>query len=198
MTREPSVVLFRRDALAALAALAAGGGAVAALEADTRREVEEHPFGPGASTGQSQPGRALTGPEVDSLVAIARVVYPSSVAGVDEFVRTFVDHRSDIRPDHARDLSRTLDRLDELARAWHGDPLVALDAAALEQLLREVGADTADPDPAGTIAEQVRYFLVNELLYALYASPTGGELVGIENPQGYPGGIESYRRRPSK
>jgi hypothetical protein len=42
----------------------------------------------------------------------------------------------------------------------------------------------------------VRYYVVNELLYALYTSPTGGELVGIENPQGHPGGHESYQHEP--
>jgi hypothetical protein len=43
----------------------------------------------------------------------------------------------------------------------------------------------------------VRYYVVNELLLALYASPTGGELVGIENPQGHPGGTASYQQGPS-
>jgi hypothetical protein len=63
-----------------------------------------------------------------------------------------------------------------------------------------MGADTADPDPDpdGTDAGRVRYYVVNELLYALYASPTGGELVGIENPRGYPGGTASYRRGPDR
>ncbi|MEA5408870.1 hypothetical protein VB773_15715 [Haloarculaceae archaeon H-GB2-1] len=55
---------------------------------------------------------------------------------------------------------------------------------------------TAEPNPDGTTAERVRYYLVNEPLYALYASPTGGTLVGIENPQGHPGGTESYQRGP--
>jgi len=54
----------------------------------------------------------------------------------------------------------------------------------------------ADENPDGTAAERVRFFVVNELLLALYASPTGGELVGIENPQGYAGGAESYQRGP--
>jgi hypothetical protein len=59
-----------------------------------------------------------------------------------------------------------------------------------------MNADTLEPDPRGSDEQRVRYFVVNELLFALYASPTGGELVGIENPQGHPGGIQSYQRGP--
>jgi hypothetical protein len=60
-----------------------------------------------------------------------------------------------------------------------------------------MGVHTADPDSEGTDPERVRFHVVNELLYALYTSPTGGELVGIENPQGYPGGTASYREGPA-
>jgi hypothetical protein len=61
-----------------------------------------------------------------------------------------------------------------------------------------LGVRTAEPDPDGTDVERVRYYVVNELLFALYSSPTGGELVGLENPQGHPGGIDSYRRGPDE
>jgi len=44
---------------------------------------------------------------------------------------------------------------------------------------------------------RVRYYLVNDLLFALYSSPTGGKLVGIENPQGHPGGTGSYQQPPN-
>jgi hypothetical protein len=63
-------------------------------------------------------------------------------------------------------------------------------------VLDEMGVDTADPDPEGPDPARVRFYVVNDLLFALYASPTGGELVGIENPQGHPGGTDSYRRGP--
>jgi hypothetical protein len=42
----------------------------------------------------------------------------------------------------------------------------------------------------------VRYYVVDELLYAFYASPVGGGMAGIENPPGYPGGTESYQEGP--
>ena len=63
-----------------------------------------------------------------------------------------------------------------------------------DRLLRGIGVETADPVPDGTLTERVRFYLVNDLLFAFYASPTGGRLVGIENPIGHPGGIESYQR----
>jgi hypothetical protein len=63
-------------------------------------------------------------------------------------------------------------------------------------VLREMAVDTAEPRREGEPRETVRYYVVNELLLALYSSPTGGELVGIENPQGYAGGIDSYQRGP--
>ena len=86
--------------------------------------------------------------------------------------------------------------LNDRAEAWYGAPFAALPVEDRDSLLREVGADTAEEDPAGTTAERVRYYVVNDLLMALYASPTGGELVGIENPQGHPGGTDNYQRGP--
>jgi hypothetical protein len=35
----------------------------------------------------------------------------------------------------------------------------------------------------------VNYYLLDELLFAFYSSPTGGELIGNKNPRGYPGGF---------
>jgi len=54
--------------------------------------------------------------------------------------------------------------------------------------------DTAGPDPDGVAGERIRYYLVNELLYAFYASPTGAGLVGLENPRPIPAG----RRRTGR
>jgi hypothetical protein len=90
----------------------------------------------------------------------------------------------------------TVATLNERAVEWHGAPFPELSPPTRDQLLRELGTHTADERPDGTTAERVRYYVVNELLLALYSSPTGGELVGIENPQGHPGGIESYQRGP--
>jgi hypothetical protein len=179
--------LTRRDATAALAAIGAAGAiGIGASRLDDNRS--ERPDNGADSPVDEERIR-------EALSAAAAVVYPEAVSGTDAFVETFLDGRLD-RPDHAAGLDEAVAELDDRATSWYGDRFVALSVADRGSLLREVGADTADEDPDGTAAERIRYYVVNELLLALYASPTGGELVGIENPQGYPGGTESYRRGP--
>lgn len=171
--------LTRRDAVAALAAIGATGGV--ALGVDRLGGQRE-------SSSDDEHVQAV-------MTAVAAVVYPDEVSGIDEFVDRFLEGRLDDSP-HAAAIRDVIAELDRLARSWQGGPVEELSVEAIDQLLREVGADTADEDPTGTTAERVRYYVVNELLLALYTSPKGGELVGIENPQGHPGGIESYRRGP--
>lgn len=182
--------LTRRDAVAALAAV--GGGAAIGLSGFVDP--------PSASTGDGSSGEdgsnAPTGAEIEeTIVAAAEVVYPSEVSGVEEFVGTFLSGRLD-REDHGAGMARAVADLDELANDWYDDRFAGLDPAERDEFLRELGADSAEEDPEGTTAERVRYYVVNEVLLALYASPTGGELVGIENPQGHPGGQKSYQRGP--
>lgn len=169
--------LSRRDAIAALAALGVGGslsGCVAPPGADSAIDVE----------------RVLEGQ-----VAAAAVVYPDEVSGTATFVKTFLEARLEDRT-HAMGMEAAVAELDDNARVWYQDRFAALSVADREQVLRNVGADTADEDPEGTPSERVRYYVVNELLLALYASPTGGELVGLENPRGHAGGLETYQRGP--
>ncbi len=169
--------LSRRDAVAALAAIGAGtGAAVHAVDSDDDTAA----------------------PPVETLVAAAEVVYPSELSGVEPFVEALAERRAAGDDAHARGVRETVRELDRHAESWYDAPFVELSAADRDALLREVGADTADEDPDGTTAERVRYYVVNELLLALYASPTGGELVGIENPQGHPGGVDSYRQGPGR
>ncbi|WP_058567363.1 gluconate 2-dehydrogenase subunit 3 family protein, partial [Haloferax marisrubri] len=129
----------------------------------------------------------------ETMVAAGEVVYPSAAEGVSEFVETYVVGR-------ARDDSRraamvdAATELDDVARDWEGAAFADLPADDRDRLLRELGVDAADPVPDGTLSERLRFHVVNELLYAFYASPTGGRLAGIENPIGHPGGAESYRR----
>jgi hypothetical protein len=178
--------LTRRDAVAALAAT--GDGAAGAVAFDAATGDGDTP-----SEGTETPER-FGDHERATLAAVAAVVYPSSVTGIGPFLETYLDGRVADRPDHATGIAAAVERLDDLAETWHGGQFVDLDPETRETVLREVGADTAEPDPAGSPAERVRYYLVNEVLYGLYSSPTGGELVGIENPQGHPGGLASYRR----
>lgn len=178
--------LTRRDATAALAAIGATGGV--ALGARRLRQRDEDTPQPTGDVPDDD--RVKT-----TLVAVAAVVYPDEVSGIDAFVEHFVDGRLD-RQAHASGMREAVAELDERARSWHDGRVPELPAETRDRLLREIGADSADEDPDGTTAERVRYYLVNELLLALYASPKGGELVGLENPQGHPGGAESYTQGP--
>lgn len=185
--------LTRRDAIAALAALGGAGGGYAAYRRS--RGSEDAP------EADDETVRA-------TLTAAAEVVYPSEIEGIERFVATFLEGRLDGDRRADRELGEagralavdrlreTVATLNDRAEEWHGDAFWALSPATRDQVLREVGADTADERPDGTTAERVRYYVVNELLLALYTSPTGGQLVGIENPQGHPGGIESYQQGP--
>ncbi|WP_253737818.1 gluconate 2-dehydrogenase subunit 3 family protein [Halohasta salina] len=173
--------LSRRDAVAALGALGAGTATAGCLQGS--------PDGDGDDGGEEAAVR-------ETLVAAAEVLYPSAVDGIDEFVGTFLAGRLDDGP-HAAGVRDAVDALETRAEAWYDGNVAALSAEDRDSLLRETGAGAADPDPDGTPAERIRYYIVNELLLALYSSPTGGELVGIENPQGHAGGLDSYQRGPT-
>jgi hypothetical protein len=173
--------LSRRDAVAALAAVGVGGAA----------GYGAHERGP-----DDDPDPGPTDAVVETLTAAAEVLYPIEVAGLEPFVGTYAARRAAADDAHARRVRETIRTVDDRATEWYDAAFADLPAADRDAVLREMGADTVDPAPDGTTAERVRYYLVNDLLLALYASPTGGELVGIENPVGHPGGAESYRRGP--
>ena len=186
--------LTRRDAAAALAAIGATGGVALGV----RRTADRRGGGPGGE--QADPawdGEGLPGDEAvrTAMTAVAEAVYPGAVSGVDAFVGAFLDGRLDGSP-HGEGIRAAVAEVESAARSWYDAPVADLSPADRDELLRELGADTAEEDPDGTTAERVRYYVVNELLLALYSSPTGGELVGIENPQGHAGGAESYQRGP--
>jgi ribosome assembly protein YihI (activator of Der GTPase) len=178
--------LTRRDAVAALAVLGAGSAAAAGGYHFSRRD--------GTGDGDDNIGDERVR---ETLVAAAEVVYPSDVDGIEPFVRRFLDGRLD-DSEHAERLRAAVAELDDHAVSWYDDRFVDLSADTRDSLLRELGADTADEAPDGTTAERIRYYVVNEPLLALYSSPKGGELVGIENPQGHPGGTDSYQRGPQR
>lgn len=181
--------LTRRDALAALTAVGVAGVGSYAL---TRDDPDESPAGTAADSGP------LGASEQETLVAIAQVLYPDAIEGIDEFVRTYVAGRAENRPERAEAMAEAVATLEERSDRTHGTRFADLSRERRDGLLREMGVDVVDPDPDGIVAARLRYYLVNELLFALYASPTGGRLVGIENPQGYPGGIDSYQRGPGE
>jgi len=178
------VKLTRRDALAALSGLGiVAGSAGAAL---SRNAVD-------TGDDQSEPSLDET---LATLAATAEVVYPTEIDGVESFVETYSLGRIEGREAYHEGVDDAVEKLDETARLWENSRFRELPPGGRDSLLRQLGVHTAEEAPDGTLSERVRYYVVNELLYALYASPTGGELVGIENPQGHPGGIGSYQRGP--
>lgn len=192
--------LTRRDAAAALAALGSGG-AVALGAREWQRSADEAD-GSGAADGDAdgdgngERDLADDAQVRDAMVAVAEVVYPSEVEGIATFVEGFLAGRLE-REGHGDGIRRAVADLDDLSRSWYDAPVAELDPEDRDSLLREVGADVAQEVPDGTAAERIRYYVVNDLLLGLYTSPTGGELAGIENPIGHPGGLASYQRGPS-
>ncbi|MFB6170857.1 MAG: gluconate 2-dehydrogenase subunit 3 family protein [Haloarculaceae archaeon] len=173
--------LTRRDALAVLGGAVTVGAGGATL---TWRSLDE-----GADDG-------LDEAEVATLEAVAEVLYPSDVSGIPAFLETYVVGRVGDRPDRLAGLSEALAAVDDRARAWYDAPFRHLSREDRDAVLRGMGLDFRDADPEGVLEARVRYYLVDELLYAFYATPTGAELVGLPNPQGYPGGLDSYQRGP--
>jgi hypothetical protein len=169
--------LTRRDALGALATL--GAASIAGCSGDA---------------GESDSGTTLDDERLRTLTAASVVLFPSEASGHEGFVREYVDGRTARRPTYREGLEEAADELDAVAREWHGGAFADLSVDERDRALRELGVETADSDPDGPLPERIRHYVVEELLYAFYASPVGGRLVGIENPVGYPGGVESYRR----
>lgn len=202
--------LTRRDALAALASAGIVGGAGVAVLSRERWQSN-------APAGQSTPGdesrdgtpdptdspdptdridEARTEAILDALVGTATVVYPSAVENVEAFVRAYGRGKLSNRPAYREGADETLETIDAQAELTFDASFAELDEVERETVLQRLGADSASPDPEGGEPGQVRYYYVNEVLFALYSSTTGGELVGIENPQGHPGGTDSYQRGP--
>jgi hypothetical protein len=177
--------LTRRDALTALGVAGLGATGVGALTWETLDGATEE--------GEDPP---LGDHERRTLETLAGVLYPSEVSGIPDFLETYVLGRAREDPARARGIADAIARLDEYTNVWYESDYVNLRPSNHEDVLEEMGLSETDPDPEGGDAERVRFYLVNELLFALYATPTGGELVGLENPQGFPGGVESYQRGP--
>mgnify|MGYP000462920580 CR=1 FL=1 len=191
--------LSRRDALAALSA--AGVGSLAGCGA---------PVASGGTDGDGS-GRTVTpnedddrrddefgGHELATMVAVAGTVYPSAVDGVEGFVRTYTDGRVDGDDAYRGGIAEAVATLDEYTEGLYDARYVDLSSEDRAEALAVMSVDDVDPHPHGTDPQRVRHYLVNELLFALYASPTGASLAGLENPPGHPGGVQSYREGPDR
>ena len=133
---------------------------------------------------------------IERLPPVAEVIYPSEVDVTSEFLETYVVGRVEERDGYLEGVADALESLDGYTRRLRDESFAGMSPERRDALLRYMGVDEAEPNPDGTDAERVRYYVVNELQYALYTTPVGGRLIGIENPVGYPGGLGSYRRTP--
>lgn len=166
----------RRETIAAV--LAGGFGTGVGLSA----------LSDGLQTSSGQRTRTpITNYETEVLLSLAEVVYPSVVSEYADIVEGYLDYQSPTRLRAIRDAVQDLDRA---AKRRYSGAFATLGVDQRETLLRELGVDRAGVDTSGTVPERVRSLLVNSLLYALFTDPAGSRLVGIENPQGYPGGYE--------
>lgn len=170
--------LTRRDAVAALVA-----GGFSAMIVGGSGSVEDGP-----EAGSSQV--TLTDDEIETLVAATEFIYPSEVDAATSFVRTYT---SAMGAERTRGMQETLDVIESASRRTFGTAFRSLPVEKREALFRRLNVDSVDPEMHGGDAERIRYYVVNGLLYALFTTPKGSELFGIQNPIGYPGGHESYQ-----
>lgn len=151
--------------------------------------------GIGAGVSGRLVDRLSDDPFVETVAALAEVVYPSAVETDGEFVRVYLAGRLAREQDEYDYVTEALETLEEHSRRLYSQEFAGLPVHRRDLVLRSLGVDAAVPDRSGGPADRIRY-LVDELLFVLYTSPTGGRLVGNENPAGHPGGIESYQLEP--
>lgn len=174
--------LTRRDAVAALVT----GGAAGAVASVFPTDVVES-----ARTDRTP---QFTDTDIRELAAVAEVVFPSAIEVTPEYVEGVV---SGLPADRRRGLGSTLDRLERYMLDAYGTSLADLPVERRELVLRSLGVDRAGSSPDGSLPQRVRFYIVNQFLYALYTTPRGTGLVGIDNPVGYPGGYDSYQQPPT-
>lgn len=175
--------LTRRDAI-----IAAGSSgfvtAAASILIDSSMNSDKNDRG---LPDQATPGELSTH-SVETLHALTEVLYPSEVEVTNGFVETYVN----IHPmPWKSEIQAAISSLDSLAKDWAGQPLKALSKSHRDTLLREQGINRVQASPTGTTPQRIRYYIVDGLLFALYSTPKGSRLVGIDNPRGHPGGFTS-------
>jgi hypothetical protein len=126
---------------------------------------------------------------IQTLVALGEVLYPSDAEVTEEFVQTYMYGRITDEQAYEQRLTSGVDTLNSEAQSAHDAPFRELTADQRVSLIENTDLRTGDSVPDGTAIQQVNYHLIDELLFAFYASPAGGELVGNTNPRGWPGGF---------
>ena len=149
-------------------------------------------FGTGVMVGRDPDppsGRErLTDADLDTMVIVAQIVFPTAITEPKPIVSAYV---AALYPSRRRGVTAAIDDLNRESRRRHGRNFAAVDVDRGERILRGIGVDRVHADPQGTSPERIRAYLVDGLLFALFTQPIGTELFNIENPLGYPGGVES-------
>jgi hypothetical protein len=107
----------------------------------------------------------------------------------EEFVNTYMYGRITDEQSYQQKLTSGVETLDSEAQSAHDSPFRALTEDQRVSLIESTDLRSGGSVPDGTAIEQVNYHLIDELLFAFYASPAGGEMVGNTNPRGWPGGF---------
>jgi len=168
--------LTRRDAMIALSGIGLSAGVL---------------FG-----GSGNDDRALNKRDIQTLLALATTLYPTSVDVTEDFIEAYVTGQDELDSDHTDGLVSSLQTVRRESLRQTGRSIRELSPSQRSAVLRATGADRAYPDPNGTDDQQIRYYIINNLLYALYTTPKGGDLIGNPNPPGHPGGTEAYQEVP--
>lgn len=169
--------LSRRDALKALGA---GGVALGLSEAVVNGIPESG-------------GGELSEADIETMLAVADVVYPSQVEVSAAFVETYLRPLSEARRSNT---AAAIADLDRCSRERRGVRFAELDSSKRrDDVLRSLGVDTVYSSPSGPVPARIKFYLVHSLLYALLSTPKGSRLFGIRNPTGYPGGFATYRQQ---
>lgn len=174
-----SYQLTRRDALTVLgtASVATTAGCSGLLSDSDTGETDAEP---GEGGGDTTP--------METLLALGEVLYPSDTDVTQSFIETYLMGRVADKDGYRTELKQGVTHLNSVAQEAHAAPFAALERSERVSLIQESelrsGVSLAD----GTDIQRVNYYLIDELLFAFYASPTGGELVGNENPRGFAGG----------
>ncbi|MBX0302260.1 gluconate 2-dehydrogenase subunit 3 family protein [Haloarcula salinisoli] len=173
--------LTRRDALGALST--AGIAAMAGCESLGGDGTDA---GTSTGTGTSSGGELAI--ESDAMMALGEVLYPSETEVTEEFLGTYLYSRMVDEESYRSEVQTGSETLDSLAQDTHGSSFAELSTDQRVGLIEDTELRSGDSVQDGTDVERVNYHLIDELLFAFYASPTGGELVGNPNPRGFPGG----------
>lgn len=178
--------LTRRDALGALGAagITSTAGCSSLVGSGT-----DGANGGGTVSGETEP--------IEALLALTEVLYPSDVEVKEEFIDTYMFGRIHDEEELRAQLQAGVETLDSLAKDEHGAPFGVLDTEQRVSVIQATDLRTGASDHEGTDVERTNYYLIDELLFAFYGSPKGGELVGNTNPPGWPGGF-GYSPEPSQ